>query len=140
MWKTRAETPAYNMTCRCRHLHGSWGYVGRKPRVSRCLASKTRHRENRGFLPACPCDPQRQAGGWRPLPVFRVLLFAHYYSTFSDLKNACYPLNPLIYNLEPSNGVCSAKLSVCTLLLNKPTRTGCALNLFGIGSTWTSWR
>ena len=48
--------------------------------------------------------------------------------------HACYPLNPLIYNLEPSNGVCSAKLSVCTLLLNKPARTGCALNLFGVGA------
>ena len=78
------------MTYRCRYLRGSWGHAGRKPRVFRCLASKTRHRENRGFLPACPCDPRRQAGagGWRLLPIFRVLLFAHHHvnSTFSDLE------------------------------------------------------
>ena len=78
------------MTYWYRHLRGSWGCAGRKPRVFRCLASKTRHRENRGFLPACPCDPRRQAGagGWRLLPIFRVLLFAHHHvnSTFSDLE------------------------------------------------------
>ena len=78
------------MTYRHRCLRGSWGHAGRKPRVFRCLASKTRHRENRGFLPACPCDPRRQAGagGWRLLPIFRVLLFAHHHvnSTFSDLE------------------------------------------------------
>jgi hypothetical protein len=74
------------MTHPHRCLRGSWGHVGRKPRVFRCLASKTRHRENRGFLPAHPCDPRRQAGGWRLLPVFRVLLFAHCHSTFSDLE------------------------------------------------------
>jgi len=78
------------MTYRHRHLRGSWGHAGRKPRVFRCLASETRHRENRGFLPACPCDPRRQAGagGWRLLPIFRVLLFAHHHvnSTFSDLE------------------------------------------------------
>jgi hypothetical protein len=76
------------MTCPCRCLHGSWGHVGRKPRVFRCLASKTRHRGNRGFLPACPCDPRRQAGGWRLLPISRVLLFAHCHShsTISDLE------------------------------------------------------
>ena len=82
------------MTYRHRYLRGSWGHAGRKPRVFRCLASETRHRENRGFLPACPCDPRRQAGagGWRLLPIFRVLLFAHHHvnSTFSDLETHVY--------------------------------------------------
>ena len=63
------------MTYPCRCLHGSWGCAGRKPRVFRCLASKTRHRENRGFLPACPCDPRRQAGGMASPPDFPGLAF-----------------------------------------------------------------
>ena len=63
------------MTYPYRCLHGSWGCAGRKPRVFRCLASKTRHRENRGFLPACPCDPRRQAGGMASPPDFPGLAF-----------------------------------------------------------------
>ena len=65
-------------------LAGSWEHVGRKPRVFRCLASKTivvvgtGEREIAAFFLRVPATRGgRAVGGQRLLPIFRVLLFAH---------------------------------------------------------------
>ena len=50
------------MTYRHRHLRGSWGHAGRKPRVFRCLASKTRHREIAAFFLHVPATPGGRLG------------------------------------------------------------------------------
>ena len=43
-------------------LAGSWEHVGRKPRVFRCLASKTRHREIAAFFLHVPATPGGRLG------------------------------------------------------------------------------
>ena len=62
-------------------LAGSWEHVGRKPRVFRCLASKTvvGTGEIAAFFLRVPATRGgRAVGGQRLLPVFWVLLFAHH--------------------------------------------------------------
>jgi hypothetical protein len=62
-------------------LAGSWEHVGRKPRVFRCLASKTivGTGDIAAFCMRVPATRGgRAVGGQRLLPVFWVLLFAHH--------------------------------------------------------------